>query len=519
MKGQEALCGCCSHPNNPSQLTILHPTASVDGLLMLILYRSSALRLSPLLLLLALFALISVPVAANGLPSPPSDPVVVLIEQPSDSSTTSLLTASVSAAAMVSWVAATARVMPLLRLSRVTHSSVTSASVVRVSPCFSVHQPASSISSAVSPSPPSSAPDSSPAPTRLPSVFISHGGGPSFFMPSSSSSDRFSDIGPDSAAFRALQSLPSQLHLTGSRRPRALLVISGHWESDDGAVHITARSTYPSLMYDYYGFPPHTYQLKYPAPGDEKLSQRVHSLLSGSGIAARLDSERLFDHGVFVPLLVAFPQADIPVVQISLLSSLDAAAHLNIGRALAPLRDEGVLIIGSGFITHNFNPTVSPRPFMARLTQLLTAAPPAEREQALRQWQLIEGATDAHKRADHFMPLFVAVGAASDEQGVELAKLFVMGGMWCFANYKVAQHAQTHAVVHDLYNATLCMYGLHRGSAGWATPLTTRVYAVLCCVLSGSLGNEPQPRSSVTTQQRDVLAAGHTAAVFITMAV
>ena len=264
-------------------------------------------------------------------------------------------------------------------------------------------------------------------------------------MPSASGSDGFADIGPKSAAFRSLQSLAQQLQLTGSRRPRALLVVSGHWETDDGFVHITARDSNPTLLFDYSGFPPHTYKLKYPAPGDVQLSRRIYSLLSDNQIAAKLDTERLFDHGVFVPLLVAFPAADIPVVQLSMLASLDAAAHLAIGRALAPLRDEGVLIIGSGFITHNFRPTVSPRPFMNRITQLLTEAPPAERERALQHWQRIEGAGDAHKRPDHFIPLFVAVGAAGDDKGTELAKLFVMDGMWCFANYKVQPISTHHA--------------------------------------------------------------------------
>lgn len=346
--------------------------------------------------------------------SPPT-PVTVLVEQPSDSPATSLLSAMVSRTAAFSARSATLLsaahlVSPLVIPSRVAHSSAVGLSAVRLFHCQSA------------------------SPARLPTLFLSHGGGPSFFMDVSDA--RFADISRDSPAFHSLAALPTQLNLTGSRRPRALLVISGHWESDDKTVHITARPSYDSLLFDYYGFPPHTYQLTYDAPGNVQLSQRVHSLLSGSGIKSQLDTERPgFDHGVFIPLMVAFPAADIPIVQVSMLASYDPQAHLALGKALAPLRDEGVLIIGSGFITHNFNPTVSPKPFMERICHVLTQASPQEREKALINWRSIEGATDAHKRADHFMPLFVAVGAAGEDKGTELFRAYVMHDMWSFAHY------------------------------------------------------------------------------------
>ena len=406
-----------------------------------------------LLLLLLLCASFTLSSCSALLDSEQQPPTLSVPEQPSDLFTSTLRVA-VAAAAMVSAAALLAFSLSP-RLTRHCLPLRPSVDAVLACPALPLLRSASSLcscvlrssvaqsaSSAVAPSlGAASFPSSSGFPSRLPSLFISHGGGPSFFMDATPGS-RFADIGPDSSACQSLQSLAERLELTGSRRPRALLVISGHWETSDGSVHITARSSYPSLFYDYYGFPAHTYKLQYPAPGDEQLSRRVHSLLSQAGIAAQLDTERLFDHGVFVPLLLVFPAADIPIVQLSLLSSLDAGVHLSIGRALSSLRDEGVLIIGSGSITHNFAPTVSPRPFMARMTELLTQAPPQKREEALRHWQLIEGATDAHKRAEHLLPLMVAVGAAGDEQGTELAKLFVLDGSWAFANYK-ASTAQT----------------------------------------------------------------------------
>ena len=132
--------------------------------------------------------------------------------------------------------------------------------------------------------------------------------------------------------------------------PKALLVISGHWEED---VPTVLASPKPPLYYDYYGFPKHTYELAWPAPGSPELAARVRALLEAAGIASKSDDKRGFDHGVFVPLKVAFPDAAIPTVQLSLEHGLDPKEHLAIGRALAPLRDEGVLIVGSGMSYHN----------------------------------------------------------------------------------------------------------------------------------------------------------------------
>ena len=172
-------------------------------------------------------------------------------------------------------------------------------------------------------------------------MYIPHGGGPCFFMKWTRGPEDVWD--KMAASLRALgDSLPE--------RPKALLVVSAHWEEEEPTV---LSQPNPALLYDYYGFPPHTYELKWPAPGSPELAGRVRELLDGAGMPSRSNSERGFDHGVFIPLLLAFPKADIPTVQLSLRAGLDAKEHLAIGRALAPLRDEGVLIIGSGMSYHN----------------------------------------------------------------------------------------------------------------------------------------------------------------------
>ncbi|RMF33446.1 MAG: dioxygenase, partial [Alphaproteobacteria bacterium] len=174
---------------------------------------------------------------------------------------------------------------------------------------------------------------------RQPSLFIPHGGGPCFFMD-------WDPPGTWDRQRKFLEDLPGTL----PERPTALLVISGHWEAP---VFTVQTGPAPPLLFDYYGFPPETYELTWPAPGDPALAARVRTLLEGAGFDTAGDATRGYDHGVFVPLKVAFPAADIPTVQLSLRADLDAAAHLAAGRALAPLREEGVLIIGSGNTYHN----------------------------------------------------------------------------------------------------------------------------------------------------------------------
>jgi aromatic ring-opening dioxygenase catalytic subunit (LigB family) len=241
---------------------------------------------------------------------------------------------------------------------------------------------------------------------RMPTLFIPHGGGPCFFM----------DWNPPHAWDRTaafLRGIPASL----PARPRAMLVVSGHWETPDFAV---GSGSAPALIYDFNGFPPHTYQLRYDAPGEPALAARVLALLQAAGIAAHDDPQRGFDHGVFIPLKVAFPDADVPIVTLSVRADLDPAAHLAAGRALAALRDEGVLILGSGMSFHNMRGYGDPRfgpvsdTFDAWLTQAVEQ-PAATRDAALTGWAEAPAARLSHPphKEEHLIPLMVAAGAAA----------------------------------------------------------------------------------------------------------
>jgi aromatic ring-opening dioxygenase catalytic subunit (LigB family) len=208
-----------------------------------------------------------------------------------------------------------------------------------------------------------------------------------------------------------------------------VVVISGHWETPQFAVTTNAH---PPLYYDYYGFPPHTYELKYPAPGNPALAQRVRDLLGKAGFATAADGARGFDHGVFIPFMLVLPDADVPIVQLSVRADLDPAAHLAAGRALAPLRDDGVLIVGSGMSFHNMrafgNPAAGPvsDTFDAWLTRAVEA-PPRERDHALAHWAEAPAGRESHPRAEHLIPLLVAAGAGGSDAGHTIFTDRVMG--------------------------------------------------------------------------------------------
>ncbi|MDO6415066.1 class III extradiol ring-cleavage dioxygenase [Sphingomonas sp. BIUV-7] len=210
------------------------------------------------------------------------------------------------------------------------------------------------------------------------------------------------------AAF--LRGLPASLPAP----PSAILLVSGHWETDGFAF---TGSAAPSLIYDYYGFPPHTYELTFPVPGDPALAARAAQLIEGAGIKAVVDPAHGLDHGVFVPLKVAWPEADVPVVEMSVDRSLDPALHLAAGRALAPLRDEGVLIVGSGMSFHNMRAYGDPRalaPSAAFDAWLGDAAAltGVARDTALGRWRDAPQGAFSHPREEHLIPLMVAAGAA-----------------------------------------------------------------------------------------------------------
>ena len=245
---------------------------------------------------------------------------------------------------------------------------------------------------------------------RTPAVYIPHGGGLWLFV----------DVvfgEPDTLArlaahLRCLRGLPST-------PPRAVLVVSAHWEERLPTVTTAER---PPLLFDYFGFPPAAYELTWPAPGSPWLAGRTRALLDAAGIASAEAPERGFDHGVFVPMKLAYPAAEVPTVQLSLKAGLDPASHLAIGRALAPLRDEGVFVIGSGMSYHNMRgfgrreARAASLAFDAWLAE--TVALPRERRDArLVEWRAAPSGLEVHPREEHLLPLMVVAGAAGDDPG------------------------------------------------------------------------------------------------------
>ena len=239
----------------------------------------------------------------------------------------------------------------------------------------------------------------------LPTYFISHGGGPWPWLD-----------GGFRRQFDKLEGSLGDITREVGVKPRAVLMISGHWEEPNATVQSGER---PGMVYDYSGFPPHTYSIKYAAPGSPEVARRVKELLEAAGIPAALDPDRGYDHGTFAPLQAMYPEADVPVVQLSLKHGYDPAEHLAIGRALRPLRDEGVLIVGSGLSFHNLRmwgaaARAPSRAFDAWLDETLRA-PAGDRTRRLERWEDAPAARLAHPEEDHFVPLMVALGAAEDE--------------------------------------------------------------------------------------------------------
>jgi aromatic ring-opening dioxygenase catalytic subunit (LigB family) len=217
---------------------------------------------------------------------------------------------------------------------------------------------------------------------------------------------------------RALQELPGHL----PARPKAILAVSGHWEENDFTV---GNGKNPPMIYDYSGFPEHTYSIKYAAPGQPAVAERASQLLKDAGINCGLDSAHGFDHGIFVPLVLMYPEADVPVVPLSLKSNYSPADHIRAGEALRPLRDEGVLILGSGLSYHNMRGfrsggaevlSVSEK-FEAWLTATVGIADAAARNARLANWESAPSARDAHPREDHLLPMMLVSGAAGDGAG------------------------------------------------------------------------------------------------------
>jgi aromatic ring-opening dioxygenase catalytic subunit (LigB family) len=244
--------------------------------------------------------------------------------------------------------------------------------------------------------------------SRPPVLFISHGGGPWPYV------DALKPMYAHTE--RELRRLPQRL----AERPKAVIVISAHWETSRFSISTAPR---PPMNYDYGGFPPHTYQLRYPAPGDPALAGRARDLIAAAGLDVATDSTKGFDHGVFVPLGLMFPAADMPIVMLSVKSDYDPREHLALGKALAPLRDDGVLIVASGLTYHNMrgfgrdSSTADAEVFTQYLNAAVALDDAQLRDERLVHWERAPRARIAHPREDHLMPLLVAAGAAGGDKG------------------------------------------------------------------------------------------------------
>jgi len=245
---------------------------------------------------------------------------------------------------------------------------------------------------------------------KMPTWFIPHGGGPCFFM----------DWNPPHA-WNKMADFLKNVASTLPRTPKAIVMVSAHWLTPDVTVTSGAQ---PELIYDYYGFPPHTYQLTYPAAGAPALAAQIVQTLQAAGIASGQDAQRGFDHGMFIPMKLMFPDANIPVLQLSLNESLNPEQQLQTGRALEALREQDVLIIGSGMSFHNMraygNPAYGPvsDAFDAWLTQAVESSP-EKRYELLANWTQAPGARDCHpqRAEEHLLPLMTVAGAAGQDAG------------------------------------------------------------------------------------------------------
>jgi 4,5-DOPA dioxygenase extradiol len=264
--------------------------------------------------------------------------------------------------------------------------------------------------------------------TKMPTLFIPHGGGPCFFM------DPYG--GPPDPMWQSMQDYLAGLVAGLPERPRAILLVSGHWEERDVTVHIGDGQP---LLFDYHGFPEHTYHLRWDAPGAPGVAARAKALLEDAGFPVGEERKRGWDHGVFIPMKVMVPGADIPLVQLSLRTDLDPAAHVAIGRALAPLRDEGVLIIGSGMSFHNLRvrgaPATAPSDeWDAALVDAVTDRDPARRAERVIAWDTLPHARFAHPREEHLLPLMVALGAGGEGTAVCDYRDHVLG--WAVSGFR-----------------------------------------------------------------------------------
>ncbi len=243
--------------------------------------------------------------------------------------------------------------------------------------------------------------------TLSPVLYLPHGGGPLPLI----GDERHAEL------VNFLKEIATRIS-----EPSAILVISAHWEADQPTI---TSGSHPELIYDYYGFPAESYDIQYPAPGNPQLANEVLELIHHSGVSAVLDDQRGFDHGLFVPLKLMFPKANISCIQLSLLNNLDPLQHIAMGKSLAALRKKNVLIIGSGMSFHNMRAFFSSDTNSSKESELFNdwlietcvsqTIPTEEREQRLIEWEKAPSARFCHPREEHLLPLHVCFGIAFAE--------------------------------------------------------------------------------------------------------
>jgi aromatic ring-opening dioxygenase catalytic subunit (LigB family) len=247
---------------------------------------------------------------------------------------------------------------------------------------------------------------------RLPTYFLSHGGGPWPWL---------KDWRP--GVYDRLEQSLHDVRAELGELPRAVLMISGHWEADSFLLSSAAR---PPMIYDYLGFPEHTYRIRYDAPGEPALAERIRAMIERGGLPTGLDPRRGYDHGTFSLMHVLYPEAELPLVQLAMKADFNPAEHLRVGELIAPLRDQGVLIVGSGFSFHDTRSIISgagkeaSATFDGWLNETLVHSTPEERTRRLIEWERAPAARAAHPREDHLVPLMVAPGAAGSEAGLRV---------------------------------------------------------------------------------------------------
>ncbi len=262
--------------------------------------------------------------------------------------------------------------------------------------------------------------------TRMPAVYLPHGGGPWPFT--------HEPMAGDPHMYDKMSEYMKKLGMVTPAAPRAILVVSAHWEEKEPTVMTSAA---PPMLYDYYNFPPETYEVQWPAPGAPEVAEEVAIALQNAGFTAARDATRGFDHGVFVPLKLAYPQANVPSFQLSLKAGLDPAEHIKMGRALEPLRDKGVFIVGSGMSYHNLRVLIrnirgasgiieDSQRFDDWLFETMNSKADVM-EQRLVEWEKAPAARSSHPREEHLLPLHVIAGAAGDDAASVPYRDVVMG--------------------------------------------------------------------------------------------